>query len=77
MDKIDIWRVNNKIPGEIVLIQGDNELYVNLSNIHNILAFLSEIKHFKHAIISEFLYKDEMGTSYSNECLLCFKHSQL
>ena len=28
MDKIDIWRVNNKIPGEIVLIQGDNELYV-------------------------------------------------
>lgn len=77
LPKIKRWRENKKIPQYSILADGDNELFIDWDNFHNIQAFFSIIKSRNSFIIKEFLYdennavvKDELGNIYMNECIM-------
>lgn len=77
------WREANNIPSRILLCQGDNELYVNLSIPNSIRAFLDSIKTDNSFVIKEFSYpnsksaiRDENGKSYQGEIFMFFKMTE-
>lgn len=73
------WQYLWSIPQYILLIDGDNELLVNLNNELNMKMFLSVIKNQQKIVIEEFLFdvndflvKDASGNGYTNEFIAIF-----
>lgn len=78
--QISQWRKHNNIPNRILLCQGDNELYVNLSIPKSIRAFISSVKKSSSFLIKEFSYPnttpaimDENGKRYCGEVFVFLK----
>lgn len=75
---INEWRNKFKIPQYVLLIEGDNELLVNLNNLTCIKMFLDTIKNKNKFKITEFLYaedsivKNVKGESYTNQVVVSF-----
>ncbi len=78
---INTWRDKLKIPQYVLLIEGDNELLVNLNNLSSIKMFLETIKNKNKFKIKEFLYaedsviKNEIGECYTNQVVVSFYKS--
>ena len=75
-DKIIEWQNSLKLPSKFLLVDGDNELYVNIFDELSVKAFASVIKNKDKIILYEFLY-DEQDTlifdsnnkGYTNELI--------
>lgn len=67
-----------KLPQYILLIEGDNELLINLNNLTSLKMFLEIIKNKNKFKITEFLFtedtiiKDSNGENYTNEVVVSF-----
>lgn len=75
---IKFWREERKIPKYIALVEGDNELVLNLENTTCIKTFLSSVKRKSLFKIKEFLYDSEYSfiksgdKSYTNQVVFSF-----
>lgn len=70
---------DKKIPNNVVLADGDNELYIDLDNIIFVKMLLSIIKNRPYFVLKEFLFnpanelvKDVDSNSYTNEFIFSF-----
>lgn len=54
INAINIWKSERKIPDNLLLSDGDNELYIDLTNELSIIAFLQEVKQRYDFIVKEF-----------------------
>lgn len=76
--KISNFQKEYKIPDLILLVEGDNQLLINLKNITSIKMFLEIIKSREQFKIIEFLFsedsavKNKNGQYYANEIVLSF-----
>ncbi|UTW64793.1 lantibiotic dehydratase [bacterium SCSIO 12643] len=77
---ISIWQEKWGVPNQILLTDGDNELYVNLKDTLSLNMFLSEIRKRTSIKFVEFLFKsenaiikDEKNNSYTNELIATVK----
>ncbi|MBV6485708.1 MAG: Nisin biosynthesis protein NisB [Flavobacteriales bacterium] len=68
------WQEKWQIPDLILLVEGDNELLIDLKNDWSLKMFISEIKNQQFIVLKEFLFeketafvKDNQGNSYTNE----------
>ncbi len=83
INAVKLFRENKKIPKNIMLVDGDNELLVNLENLISTKMFLNTIKNRAYFKIKEFLF-DEPGIAkshdekeyYANQIILSFYNSQ-
>jgi hypothetical protein len=82
--KISDFQKDNKIPDLILLVEGDNQLLINLKNITSIKMFLDTIKSREKFKIIEFLFsedsivKNKNDEYYSNQIILSFyNHEKL
>lgn len=72
-------RLKYGIPEEVVLCEGDNELWINLENHHCLSLLWNEIKGMEHIVLKEFLTKQEEALikgeegAFANECVF-FMH---
>jgi class I lanthipeptide synthase len=71
------WRDKLKIPQYIILVEGDNELLINLKNITSIKMFLTTIKNKSKFKFSEFIFdrgvtKDITKEEYTNQMIVSF-----
>jgi thiopeptide-type bacteriocin biosynthesis protein len=75
-EKIKNWRIEWRIPKHILLIEGDNELLIDLENETSLKMFISTIKKKGLIILQEFLFDIKKGVvqnenkkMYTNECM--------
>lgn len=83
IEKTDQWRKQIGLPEEILLTDGDNELYVNCESYRSLQAFFSVIKNRKKIKLTEFLFhpdydvvKDGKNNIYTNECIVTFYNDE-
>lgn len=80
--EITHWRSSISLPRCVLLVDGDNELYVNWENTGSIRSLFSIIKRRQVIILKEFLFKPEDAIvkgsdgSYLNECIAVFYKSE-
>lgn len=77
------FRVNKKIPQNILLVDGDNELLVNLENLLSAQMFLSIVKNRVSFKIKEFLHSEDgivknsnSKEHYTNQMVMSFYNSK-
>ena len=72
------WRQNLKMPQYVLLIEGDNELLINLKNVTSIRMLLNAVKHKSNFKLTEFIFenssliKDQSGEDYTNQVVVSF-----
>lgn len=81
--KANLWRQKRKIPNYSLLSDGDNELFIDWTDVISLRAFLSVIKNRISFRLTEFLFnekdavvRDENGNAYSNECIVLFEKNK-
>lgn len=79
IEKMNTWRGNIKIPQYVVLVDGDNELFVDFENALSVKTLFSVVKKRTSFILKEFpfckqnaIVKDEKGDVYTNQIVLAF-----
>ncbi len=79
MQNVADWQTKWKMPNRVLIVQGDNELLIDLRHELSVQTFISEIKNSSQVILAEFLFpdensmvKDEKGENYTNECVAVF-----
>ncbi|WP_128546801.1 lantibiotic dehydratase [Larkinella soli] len=81
-EEIDRWRSRFRIPRHLCLVEGDNELYVDLENRLLAETFVHEIKSRPRFTVREFLYRDETAVVESgagrhlNQFVVAFRNGQ-
>lgn len=75
VEKLTEWRKANGLPNLVVLVAGDNKLFVDFNSALSIKAFLSEMTHSQSVVLEEFIecenvVTDEQGGSYQNEFIV-------
>lgn len=75
---IDKWRTVNKIPDSVLIIEGDNKLYINFTKTLHIKIFLKELNKKKTIVIEEFLFSETANNLitrdnefFANELIVC------
>lgn len=78
-----VFRENKKIPKNIMLVDGDNELLINLENLISIKMFLNTIKDRPYFKIKEFLFNEDGIVKsldgqeyYTNQIVISFYNSE-
>lgn len=78
-DKILRWRNEWNIPPTILFVEGDNELFIDLTSSISTTVFLKEIKSKSFIILKEYLFsesdnliRDTEEKNYSNEFICVF-----
>jgi hypothetical protein len=72
-----------RMPMEILLCQGDNELWINLQNHHCLSLLQNEIKGMDHIVIKEYLANQSEALvnsgegAFANECVFFMHRSNL
>jgi lantibiotic biosynthesis protein len=73
------WQAQWKLPSQIVIADGDNELFLNLDNTMHQRLLLAELKKRTSVEIHEMLFAPDAGVSdplhwqqYANEVVLCW-----
>lgn len=75
---LNSWRLENKIPVLVELVEGDNKLLINLSSLLGIKILIDACKTKSYFILEEFLFtgdelvKDSEEKSYSNQFIFSF-----
>jgi thiopeptide-type bacteriocin biosynthesis protein len=74
--EISTWQKEWELPNLILLIEGDNELLINLTDKLSVEMFVSILKKRPNIILKEFLFdektafvKDKKGNAYTNELI--------
>ena len=67
LQKVKEWQVVRNIPDTILLADGDNELYVDLTNLLSIRAWLAVVKKRLTFKLEEFLFNPETAVVHSSE----------
>ena len=74
LDIVADWREKHALPQFVLLVEGDNELLINLKDALSVGMFLNMIKKKNSIILKEFLFnssqsvvKDQEGNGYTNE----------
>lgn len=83
INEFSVFRENKKIPKNIMLVDGDNELLINLENLISIKMFLNTIKNRPYFKIKEFLFNEhgivrslDDQEYYTNQIVLSFYNSE-
>ena len=83
IDKIIEWRKQWNIPQYVVLVEADNELFVNFDDVLSIKMFVSVIKKKDRIALDEFLFdvdnlliKDVQENRYTNEFIAVLLKSE-
>ena len=77
-EKVNNWRKFRKMPNEVMLSEGGNELYINFSEPIFIKMFLSQVKKYNELELEEFLFNHENTLlksndgNYTNEIVLAY-----
>lgn len=58
-DELYSWKLKQRIPDEILITLGDNQLYINFNKEHLVKIFISELKKKRPIILEEFLYSSK------------------
>lgn len=81
--ELRLFRENKKIPQYIMLIEGDNELLINLENLISIKMFLNTVKSRLNFKVKEFLFYEEGivrslddNEYFTNQIVLSFYNSE-
>lgn len=78
MEEVAKWKEQYKLPRFVELADGDNKLFVDLSNLTSVQTFISVLANRTQVILEEFieetnpLVKDSRGEHYTNECIVSF-----
>jgi hypothetical protein len=80
LSEIKNWRITKKIPEKVLLVEGDNKLFIDLANCLSVKTLLSSIKRKETFVLEEFLFnpKNSIVTSvegenvFTNEFLFAF-----
>jgi hypothetical protein len=78
IEEIGKWREKRNIPQEVVLADGDNELYINMQEPLSICSWLSVVKKRSSFILEEVLFKPDSTVVrsregvYTNEFIFAF-----
>lgn len=79
MDVFTGWKNKWKLNDRVVLVEGDNELYFDLTNEFSVRVFLDTIQPMKYLKIFEFLesnnnvvVRDEMNNGFASQCFYFF-----
>ncbi|RNL68585.1 hypothetical protein ED312_23265 [Sinomicrobium pectinilyticum] len=81
-EKIGQFKETKNIPQYISLLDGDNELLINLHNLDSVKVLLETVKNRNSFKIAEFLFmedgivKNEKGESFANEIIVPFYNSK-
>ncbi len=59
IESFEVWRVPNRIPKLVTLVEGDNTLLINFNNESSIKMFLDTIKNKESFTLSEFLFAED------------------
>lgn len=76
--RIKEWKTKRKIPNEVLLADGDKELYIDMNNSLSIRAWLSVVKKKKSFILVEFLFDPatavvhDVDGNFTNEFIFAF-----
>ncbi len=82
-DQIYIWCEKLKLPSEVLLVDGDNELYIDFNNLFMVKQFLQLVKNRDFFQLSEFLFEDKNTTvsspegNFTNQIVLAFYKSKV
>ena len=84
LSEVKIWREKHAMPQQMLLSDGDNELFIDWENTLNIRALFSVIKNRQMVSFKEWLYqpehsavKDLQGNPYPNECIVAFYKNKI
>ena len=79
MKETAVWQAKFNLPNRILIVQGDNELLIDLRHELSVQTFIQEIKNAPNIQLAEFLFeeekavvKDENGAVFTNECVAIF-----
>jgi len=79
MNRVTKFRKENNIPEKVVLVQGDNELLIDLCKINSIDILISSIKKYPLVELKEFLFElgdspvvNNNGDQFANEFIFSF-----
>lgn len=78
LERMSDWRVSRAIPKYVILADGDNELFVDMSSVISLKALYSVVKKRRSFIITEFFFSGEEWTvcgeegGYTNEFIIPF-----
>ncbi|RKM91116.1 hypothetical protein D7036_23595, partial [Aquimarina sp. BL5] len=72
LELVTTWRIKNKLPKRVELIENDTQLLIDFENITLIQMFISEIKNKEKIKLREFLKPDNLSneSSYVNQYLI-------
>lgn len=78
LQRVKRWKSVYRLPDEVLLISGDNKLYINLTLEYSVKAMLSEINNnLQQIVLEEFIpcrnvAVDKSRNNYNNECIIPF-----
>lgn len=77
--QINEWLSQRHMPHKILLMDGDNELFIDWDNENNISSAIAILKNKKNVFFTEFIFNnlnsivyDKKGNCYTNECIIVF-----
>jgi len=83
-DEFTRFKIRRNLPDEVILVEGDNKIYIDLKNDLSIKMLLSSIKNKTHFRLREFLFsskngivKDENGNVFCNEFVFSFYKEEI
>lgn len=83
LNKINEWIKNKQLPKWVLLVEGDNKLFIDFTSELSIYTFYTTIKNRETILLEEFLIdeqngiiKDKQGNNYLNEFIIAFKNNQ-
>ncbi len=79
MQNVAVFRQQWNMPERVLMVQGDNELLIDLRHLLSVQTLVQEIKNLSNITLAEFLFddqnalvQDEQGGNYTNECVAVF-----
>jgi lantibiotic biosynthesis protein len=79
MEKTAEWKAKYQLPDRVMIVQGDNELLIDLRHELSVKTFIQEIKNLSNVQLAEFLFdegnatiKDTENGVYTNEFVAVF-----
>ncbi len=78
MESVTAWRLPLQIPKHVVLDDGDNELFVDLTNALSVRTLFSVVKKRNSFLLEEFLFNPETAVVkgeegvFTNEFIVSF-----
>ncbi|MFN7328528.1 MAG: lantibiotic dehydratase, partial [Bacteroidota bacterium] len=79
---LDLWRKQRQIPRFVLLLEGDNELLLDLTDIYFFRILLKDLRKNTQLTLKEFLFfdlgsalVDKEGNSHANQVIISLKRN--